>query len=137
MGFYYWVLGALMVRVEAEVYPTESPEKVLKAVRRIFPRIGFEVRWGDSSAFVEGVGEGFEALENLKRLLRERRVRAAARSILRSSIRDGVLVFYLDKQAAYAGKASFTEPFVESPLPPIVVKVEAEDLDEVIRWLTK
>ncbi len=130
--------SSVSIRVEAEVFPTESPEKVLEAVRRIFPGIGFEVRWSDGYALVEGEGEGFEVLENLKRLLRERRIRAAARSILRSSIAgEGLMVFYLDKQAAYAGKASFTEPFVESPLPPIKVVVKADDLEEVIRWLTE
>ena len=130
--------SSVSIRVEAEVFPTESPEKVLEAVRRIFPGIGFEVRWSDGYALVEGEGEGFEVLENLKRLLRERRIRTAARSILRSSIAgEGLMIFYLDKQAAYAGKASFTEPFVESPLPPIKVVVKADDLEEVIRWLTE
>ncbi|MCL7393256.1 MAG: hypothetical protein LZ169_00265 [Thaumarchaeota archaeon] len=129
--------GRVLVKVDADVYPTEDPEKVLRAVKNIFPSISFEVRWIDSSARVEGSAEGYEALENLKRLLRERRIRAAARSILKSSIRDDVLVFYLNKQAAYAGKASFTEPFVESPLPPIRVIIRAPDLEEVINWLTE
>lgn len=127
----------ILVSVDADVYPTEDPEKVLMAVKAIFPAISFYVKWLDSSARVEGSAEGYEALENLKRLLRERRIRAAARSILKSSIQGDVLVFYLNKQAAYAGKASFTEPFVESPLPPIRVRVKAPNLDEVIRWLTE
>ena len=127
----------LLVRVEAEVYPTEDPEKVLEAVRKIFPKIDLRVKWIDSSALVEGSGEGVEVLENLKRLLRERRIRAAARRILKSLIRENVLVFYLNKQAAYVGKASFTEPFVESPLPPIRVDVRAANLEEVVRWLTE
>lgn len=129
--------GKLHLKVEAEVYPTEDPEKVLEAVRKIFPRIDLRVRWTDSSALVEGSGEGLEALENLKRLLRERRIRAAARRILKSLIKENVLVFYLNKQAAYVGKASFTEPFVESPLPPIRVEVRADNLEEVVEWLTK
>lgn len=129
--------GKLYLKVEAEVYPTEDPEKVLEAVRKIFPRIDLRVRWTDSSALVEGSGEGLEALENLKRLLRERRIRAAARRILKSLIKENILVFYLNKQAAYVGKASFTEPFVESPLPPIRVEVRADDLEEVVEWLTK
>ena len=129
--------GGIVVTVDADVYPTEDPEKVLRAVRNIFPSINFEVKWLDSSARVEGSAEGYEALENLKRLLRERRIRAAARSILKSSIRDDLLIFYLNKQAAYAGKASFTEPFIESPLPPIRVIVRAPNLEEVVNWLTE
>jgi len=127
----------LLVRVEAEVYPTEDPSKVLEAVRNIFPEISFEIKWINSSAFLKGSGKGREALENFKRLLRGRRIRAAARSILKSSTKDDILVFYLNKQAAYAGKPSFTEPFIESPLPPIKVEVRAKDVRELIKWLTE
>lgn len=128
-----------MVRVwvEAEVYPTESAEKVLEAVRRVFPGLRLEIRWLDSSAVVEGSGEGLEVLENLKTMIRSRRIRAAARSILRSSIQGERLVFYLNKQAAYAGKASFTEPVGESPLPPIKVVVETDNPEELVDWMTE
>jgi len=128
---------SVSIRVEAEVYPTESSEKVVEAVKKIFPGIELQVRWLDDSAIVEGWGEGLELLENLKRLLRERRIRAAARSILKSSIEGDEVIFYLNKQAAYAGKVSFTEPFVESPLPPIKVTLKSGEIGRVIDWLTE
>ena len=125
------------VRVEAEVYPTEDPEKVLEAVKKVFPEIDFNVKWLDGSAVVEGVGKDLKVLENLKRLIRERRIRTSARQILKSSISGESLVFNLNKQAAYAGKISFTEPYLESPLPPIKVEVRSDDLEAVIEWLTE
>ena len=125
------------VWVEAEVYPTESAEKVLYAVRRIFPEIGAEIKWLDGSALVKGYGEGLKVLERLKRLIKSRRIRAAARGILKASVQEGGLIFYLNKQAAYAGKAAFTEPYGESPLPPIKVRVETDNLEELISWLTE
>lgn len=127
----------VFVKVEAEVYPTEDPDKVLKAVKNIFPRLELSVKWFDSSAIIEGSGEGLDALENLKRLLRERRIRTAARGILKSSINGDVLVFHLNKQAAYVGKVSFVEPFLESPLPSIKVEVRSNNLEGVISWLTE
>ena len=54
------------VRVEAEVYPTEDPEKVLEAVKKIFPEIDFNVKWLDGSAVVEGGWEGFEGLREFE-----------------------------------------------------------------------
>jgi len=130
-------VGSVSVRVEAEVYPTEDPDKVFKAVKSIFPRLELQLRWLDNSAVVEGSGEGLEVLEDLKRMLRERRIRSAARSILKSSISGDLLVFYLNKQAAYVGKVSFTEPFLESPLPPIKVEIKSDKPEEVISWLTE
>lgn len=126
------------VRVEAEVYPTEDPEKVLEAVKKIFSEIDFSVRWLNGSAIVEGMGKGLKVLENLKRLIRERRIRTSARQILKSSIVfSDKLIFNLNKQAAYAGKVSFTEPYLESPLPPIKVEIKSNDIEGVIRWLTE
>ncbi|MCS7132488.1 MAG: hypothetical protein N3F65_03295 [Nitrososphaeria archaeon] len=132
-------MGALsvLVRVEAEIYPTEDPDKVFKAVENIFPRLKLQVRWFDRSAVVEGSGEGLEVLENFKKLLRERRIRAAARSILKTSISGGILLFYLNKQAAYVGKVSFTEPFLESPLPPIRVEIKSDNFEGLISWMTE
>lgn len=130
-------MDVMRIRVEAEVYPTESEEKVVRAIRNVFPGLELRVRRLDGSALVEGEGEGREVLENLKNMIRMRRIRAAARAVLKSSLQEGRLVFYLNKQAAYAGHVSFTEPVGESPLPPIRVEVEAEDLEELITWLTE
>jgi len=45
------------------------------------------------------------------------------------------LVFYLNKQAAYAGHVSFSAPEGESPLGPIQVIIETENTDQLIDWL--
>lgn len=127
----------MKVWVEAEVYPTESEEKVLQAVRNLFPTIDFRVLTQGTLVVVVGEGLGLECLENLKNMLRNRRIRSATRNILKQSKVDSKLVFYMNKQAAYVGQASFTEPFTESPLPPIKVEIEAEDVDKIIEWLTE
>ena len=127
----------IKVRIEAEVYPTESPEKVVKAIRNIFPGLGAEVKWLDSLAVVKGESDDLDSLLNLKNMIKRRKIRAAAKSILKSGVEENKLVFYLNKQAAYAGQVSFTEPIGESPLPPIKVEIEAEDVNSLINWLTE
>jgi predicted RNA binding protein with dsRBD fold (UPF0201 family) len=127
----------MKIKIEAEVYPTESREKVMQAVKNLFPSSDLHVQAQGNIEVVVGEGAGLEFLENLKNMLRSRKVRAAARSILRQSKLNGKLVFYMNKQAAYAKQASFTEPFTESPLPPIRVEVESDDVDKVIEWLTE
>lgn len=127
----------MKVRVEAEVYPTESSEKVIEAVKNLFPGIDSHLQYRGGIQIVVGEGAGLESLENLKNMFRSRKIRAAARSILKQSKLDSRLVFYMNKQAAYARQASFTEPFTESPLPPIKVEIEADDIEKVIEWLTE
>ena len=45
------------------------------------------------------------------------------------------IVFFLNKQAAYAGHVSFSAPEGESPLGPIQVVIETENPEQVIDWL--
>jgi len=127
----------MKIKIEAEVYPTESREKVMQAVKNLFPGIDLRVQVQGNIEVVVGEGAGIEFLENLRNMLRSRKIRAAARSILRQSKLNGKLVFYMNKQAAYVKQASFTEPFSESPLPPIRVEIESDDVDKVIEWLTE
>ena len=127
----------MKIKIEAEVYPTESMEKVMQAVKNLFPGIDLRVQVQGNIEVVVGEGAGIEFLENLRNMLRSRKIRAAARSILRQSKLNGKLVFYMNKQAAYVKQASFTEPFSESPLPPIRVEIESDDVDKVIEWLTE
>ena len=55
---------------------------------------------------------------------------------MRRSVDGNRIVFFLNKQAAYAGHVSFSAPDGESPLGPIQVIVETENPEHVINWLT-
>jgi len=69
-------------------------------------------------------------------LLRGEKVLDAARSVLFKGLDEKSITFYLNKQVAYAGHISFSEPTSESPLGPIKVKIHCENLREFIEWLT-
>jgi len=68
-------------------------------------------------------------------ILQRDRIRAAARSVLRRSVEGNRIVFFLNKQAAYAGHVSFSAPEGESPLGPIHVILETENPEQLIDWL--
>ena len=80
-------------------------------------------------------GKDQSSLEKFRMILQRDRIRAAARSLLRRSVEGNRIVFFLNKQAAYAGHVSFSAPEGESPLGPIQVIVETENLEELIDWL--
>ena len=80
-------------------------------------------------------GKDQPSLERFRMILQRDRIRAAARSVLRRSVEGNRIVFYLNKQAAYAGHASFSAQEGESPLGPIQVIVETENPDQLIDWL--
>lgn len=122
--------------METDVRPTEDPERVTKAVTNIF--LGdVEYRPIDEwSGKVILEGKDQTPLERLRMILQRDRIRAAARSILKRSIKVDQIVFFLNKQAAHAGHVSFSEPEGESPLGPIQVVLRTEKPEQLIDWLT-
>jgi predicted RNA binding protein with dsRBD fold (UPF0201 family) len=80
-------------------------------------------------------GKDQPSLERFRMILQRDRIRAAARSVLRRSVEGNRILFYLNKQAAYAGHVSFSAPEGESPLGPIQVIVETPNPEQFIDWL--
>ena len=126
----------LEVRAVAEVHPTEDQAKVERALLKLFPsgRIGRDVK-SDGSVFVSVHGSDFEFLSNLRLLIKQERIRSAARSILLRRLKEPSLRFYLNKQAAYMGRVSFCEPIGESPHGPVSVEVDTENGQAVVDYL--
>jgi predicted RNA binding protein with dsRBD fold (UPF0201 family) len=123
----------LVVSVRATVNPTESQEKVSKAIRNILGDVSLNVLERGGSKVVEGIFDGPEPLNHLGEVFRRMRIRDAARALLSRSPKEGRLSFGLNKQAAFAGKASFHSSG-ESPLGPIQITVEG-DIESVIALL--
>jgi predicted RNA binding protein with dsRBD fold (UPF0201 family) len=117
------------VRVEAEVRPTEAREKVKAAVWKIFPTLEL----GESGDYIVGESADVASLSRLHQLLRQQMILDSARAVMTSGRREGMTKFMLNKQVAFLGKVSFTDG--ESPLGPIVVTLEAPDIDRLIDYL--
>ena len=128
----------MSIRVFAEsiVNPTEDETKVQEALRNVFPsgKIQRNAR-SDDTVILKVQGEGFEFLDTLRNLIKQERIRTAARSILFGGTHGRHLRFYINKQAAFVGRMSFCGPTGESPLGPISVDIDAENTDAVIDFL--
>jgi hypothetical protein len=117
------------LRVEAKVKPTEAREKVEAAVKKIFPTLELK-QSGDS---VVGESADVGSLSRLHQLLRQQMILDSARSAMRAGKQGETTQFMLNKQVAFVGRVSFTNG--ESPLGPIVVTLEAPDIDRLIDYL--
>ncbi|MEM2093474.1 MAG: RNA-binding domain-containing protein [Candidatus Bathyarchaeia archaeon] len=123
------------VRVEVEVNPTESIEKVKRAVENIFGSIQVELRPLQKGEILVAELKGIESLTKFYNLLRRERIRDAARAVLFEGLSGDTICFYLNKQAAFAGHVSFSKAVAESPLGPIKVQIKCEDPRKLIDWL--
>ena len=127
----------LRITAESQVNPTEDQDKVERAIRNIFPSAKLEqISFEGNVIRLRGHGEGLDFLKTLRSLIKQERIRSAARSVILSGTRESQIHFYLNKQAAFAGRVSFCEPVGESPLGPISIKIEVANPDAVVRFLT-
>jgi hypothetical protein len=124
------------IEAEAFIYPTEDSEKVEKAIKTVFPACSVTVESHSEEVRILRAREhGKEALIPLQSLLRQDRIRDAARSVLMSSISNNMITFHLNKQVAFVGHISFSMPNAESPLGPITVKIKCENPIRLVEWL--
>lgn len=129
-------MDKISVQIEVEINPTESEEKVKRAVENMFGNLQFEMKpLPDGGNLLVGQGKSIDALTKLQNLLRRERIRDAARKALYEGFGTKSLTFYLNKQVAYVDHVSFCKPTGESPLGPIRVEVQCDNPRELIDWL--
>jgi predicted RNA binding protein with dsRBD fold (UPF0201 family) len=127
---------SVSVAVQTALEPTEDESNVERALLKLFPSAHIEkITKPDDSVALSARGNGLEFLSNLRNLIRQQRIRSAARSILTRSLSGSTWQFYLNKQAAFMGRVSFCEAVGESPHGPISIQVECEDPQSVIDYL--
>lgn len=130
------ILEGVEVTAQTTCLPSEDLERIKVALRNI---LDVEVKVDTVSEETHRLtarGRGFQALQKIYHGFRNRKALAAARKHLRSKVRNGRTTFLLNKQAAYVGVVSITEPG-ESDLGAIEVSISTPDIMELIMWMTK
>jgi len=128
-------MDEIVIQIEADINPTEDEVKVKRAVENVFSNLEFEVKPQRRGSLLTARTEGIDGLTKLYNLLRRERIRDAARSVLFGGMSERSIVFYLNKQVAFAGHVSFSQPVGESPLGSIRVEIECDNSREIIDWL--
>ena len=125
----------ITLRIEVDVNPTESEEKIQKTIMNIFGDIPIQIKQAAKSKRVIAQAKGTANLGNLRNILRRDKIRDAARKALHHGRKKDTSTIYINKQVAYAGHVSFSEAEGESPLGPIKISIESKDLTKLIDWL--
>lgn len=101
----------------------------------MFSKVEFDTKPLRRGSLLVAKAKGMDGLTKLYNLLRRERIRSAARRVLYDGMGEKIVVFYLNKQAAFVGHVSFSQAVGESPLGPIKVEILCDDPQEVINWL--
>ncbi|MCF2144188.1 MAG: hypothetical protein K9W42_10845 [Candidatus Heimdallarchaeota archaeon] len=123
------------IRAITRHYPTEDPKKIRKALTALLEgKVEQESHGEDHFLYVERTD--YKALDKLHEMIRKQKILDVARKALRNGRVENSTVFFLNKQAAFTGKINFCDEFGESPLGPIRIEIEDDNLSELIDWLT-
>ena len=125
------------VFVETEVNPTEDEDKVQTAVNNVLGNTSITLKSSQIGSTLTAEAKGLDSLVKLRNMLRNDRIRDAARRILFKSIRGNEICFFLNKQVAFAGHISFSEETAESPLGPIRFIIETDDPEQLVEWIAE
>lgn len=122
------------------LYATESEEKVLRAIQNILAFSKDQCRVEEYGRYREiiCIAESRIPLEKFASLLRSQRILDAARSYLLKGKSGNAFKFYLNKQAALQGHASFcTFEVGESPLGAITIIIDLGECnpEAFLNWL--
>lgn len=128
-------MNQIKVKAEAEIKPTEDPEKVKRAIQNLILSPTIELAQIGEKSFLIAEAEGEDGLSKLYNLLRQERIRDAARKLLFKGMQGNTITFCLNKQVAYVGHISFCKPFAESPLGSIKIEITCDDPRALIDWL--
>jgi hypothetical protein len=128
-------MDEITIQVEVEINPTEDLEKVKRAVENLLGNAEFEIKQQRQGSLLVAKAEGMDGLTKFYNLLRRERIRDATRRVLFGGVSGKSIVFYLNKQVAYVGHVSFSQPTAESPLGPIKVQIQCDNPRELIEWL--
>ena len=118
------------IRISCRVNPTESPEKVRKALTNMFGEIDLVEAKGGLTAELED----YLSLRELRAKIAQDKIRDTMSNVLTRWTDGDRLSFGLNRQAAYAGHVSLTLEN-EDPMGPIHIVVEG-DVKQVVTFLT-
>ncbi|HID42281.1 MAG TPA: flagellar hook-basal body complex protein FliE [Archaeoglobaceae archaeon] len=98
------------VEIKTRIHPTEDVEKVIGAVKNLFPDADINIQNEELIAYSKDISR-------IKELLRKQKILDTARSEFIKSIKNNSITIYLNKQIATVSKVNFIdEDAVLSPL---------------------
>ena len=125
------------ITVETEIHPTEDEEKVKTAVNNVLSNADITIKSNGKSSALYAKAQGKESLNKFRNMLRNDRIRDAARKMLFKSTHGTTIVFFLNKQVVFANHVSFCERTGESPQGPLKVTIETENPQQLVEWLAE
>ena len=85
---------------------------------------------------ITGISKKIESLSRIFEIIHNRRITNVYRRTLNQNLSENSTWFYLNRQAAYVDVIALCNEEDESPLGPIEIILDSQQIEQVIDWLT-
>ena len=128
----------IKVKIKVELNPTEEPEKIMTVINNFatVERSEIEIEEISPGYFLyTATTQGRSSLQALFNGLRSQRTVESARKHLMKKMREEGVSFMLNKQALFMKKFHFSHSPEESPMGPVWIRIESDDILRVLEYL--
>jgi len=113
------------------VNPSESIEKIEKAISNIFPYSIIN----NNNLTIHAQSKELRSFEKIYQFIHNNKLQKNYLRSLEDHLQNDTTWFYLNKQAAFVEQIAICEESNESPLGPIKVTITSSNIDAIIDWL--
>ena len=113
------------------INPSESSEKIEKAISNIFPYSIIN----NNDFSISAQSKELRSFEKIYRFIHNNKLQKNYLRSLEDNLQDDTTWFYLNKQAAFVEQIAICEESNESPLGPIKVTLTSSNIDAIIDWI--
>ena len=119
------------IQVSCKINLSEDPLKVKIAILNVFPEL--EISLNDQQLI--GKSDDISSLSNISQSIHAKNTKNIYQRILKKNSNENSTWFYLNKQAAFVNIVALCSESDESPLGPIKVVLEGNDIENIIQSL--
>lgn len=123
--------NSFKIQILCKINPSEDTSKVKTAVHNIFPNLEISIKNNQ----LVGNSSDTSTLSNLSQSIKTNNTKKIFQRILEKNINNNSTWFYLNKQAAFVETIAFCNESDESPLGPIKVIIDTNDIESMIQLL--
>ena len=120
------------IEVFCAINPSEDLQKIETSILNIFP----DIEINKNNMQITGVSKKIESLSRIFEIIHNRRITDVYRRTLNQNLSGNSTWFYLNRQAAYVDVIALCNEEDESPLGPIEIILDSQQIEHVIDWLT-
>ena len=115
-----------------DIQNSEDIEKVKQAVSNVL--LDSEIKINNNTVKISA--NSLESLGKIFETIHSRKSQRAYLRHMKRNLNDNTTWFYLNKQAAFANTIALCDDSEESPLGPIKIILESNQIEQVMEWLT-